>query len=217
MEKRKLFAVSIFVALLFISASCLFAQVQCANKQNNHKHHRRTRLRGTTVDADLHHGNVVLDDSFTEIPTPFHRSYIKDGVTVIEQVPNIKQHNEQWKQIHSEKFATVPPPVRWVTNPANVFPTFKTTLMNKIPSSPWSSPCFQNNTATIVTNDQGATISIEATNPVSLTCYDLYLLADSRNFYVTWIFKSGNHRVLIKQWRENEQSDVEKYGLFVFG
>eukprot|EP01102_Stenamoeba_stenopodia_P017303 TRINITY_DN6182_c0_g1_i1.p1 TRINITY_DN6182_c0_g1~~TRINITY_DN6182_c0_g1_i1.p1 ORF type:complete len:510 (+),score=134.74 TRINITY_DN6182_c0_g1_i1:33-1532(+) len=98
------------------------------------------------------------------------------------------------------------------------FPVWKASLYPIPPTvSSWQSPCFQTNQAEFTSFDSnGATVTIETSEPSSELCADLYLIATAQAFRLKEVVLHGSHEFEIHDWNDGELEYVQQYGLQVF-
>jgi hypothetical protein len=105
----------------------------------------------------------------------------------------------------------------------NVFPQFvgavgQTTRGVHVAS--WSAPCFQTNVATAKYAEDGSLlITISASQPVSMTCTDSYLLATTSSWDLVTIMTRGDHTVewqVASDMTSSELWDMQNKGVRIF-
>jgi len=99
----------------------------------------------------------------------------------------------------------------------NFMPQYMASAIPDGSSVSWTAPCFQSSSASAVTNDDGSiTVTLELSNPSSLTCSDYYFFLTASGWEYESYFTRGSHTL---QWTlpddvtDSEKWDVQTKGI----
>jgi len=155
---------------------------------------------------------------YRQIKDPIHASDIweKDGHTLYFPLTR-KESQQLWKEYRTRRLHSHRDVNKDSNDPYMQFiPRYKGTLRADGKPRSWTAECFQNSSAILSVTPTGGKIVFDLQRPVSLACYDTYLILDRENWYLKIFVFRGQHTLEMAGWKDGEYKDITENGLQIF-